>query len=102
MIALRPYLPSDRVPVGDLFADPEVMQFVGNGQPMLFEDGPHIVDRILEKYRVDLSFHVWVVEEDGGYVGHAELKRREGRPEYELIYLLERRHWNRGLGGTVA
>ena len=90
----------DRQGVGDLFADPETMRFVGDGRPLL--GGAHMIDRIFGVYRTDPAFYVWAIEENGEYAGHAELKRREGRSEYELIYILERKRWGRGLGGTVA
>ena len=38
-------------------------------------------------YRTDPAFHIWAVEENG---------------EYELIYIIERTRWGRGLGGIVA
>jgi RimJ/RimL family protein N-acetyltransferase len=78
------------------------MRFVGFGTPVLFDDKPHLLDRIFEKYRTDPTFHVWAIEEDGEYAGHTDLKRREGRSEYELIYIIERARWGRGLGGVVA
>jgi RimJ/RimL family protein N-acetyltransferase len=87
---------------GDLLADPQTMRFVGDGRPQLSNDKPHLVDRIFEKYRTDPTFHVWAVEENGEYAGHAELKRRAGRSEYELVYIIERARWGRGLGGIVA
>jgi RimJ/RimL family protein N-acetyltransferase len=92
----------DRKAVGELCADPETMRFVGDGQPQLFDGKPHLIDRIFEKYRTDPTFHIWAVEENGEYAGHAELKRREGRTEYELIYIIQRSRWGRGLGGIVA
>jgi RimJ/RimL family protein N-acetyltransferase len=101
-VTLRRYREEDRNAVEDLCADPDTMRFVGDGQPILFNDTPHLVDRIFEKYRTDPTFHVWAVEENGEYAGHAELKRRAGRSEYELIYILERSRWGRGLGGMVA
>jgi RimJ/RimL family protein N-acetyltransferase len=101
-VVLRPYHEEDRNAVGDLCADPETMRFVGDGRPMLFNDKPHLIDRIFEKYRTDPTFHVWAVEENGGYAGHAELKRRAGRSEYEVVYIVERARWGHGLGGIVA
>jgi ribosomal-protein-alanine N-acetyltransferase len=101
-VTLRRYREEDRSAVGDLCADPETMRYVGDGQPMLFENKPHLIDRIFEKYKSDSTFHVWAVEENGEYAGHAELKRRTGRGEYELIYILERARWGRGLGGIVT
>jgi RimJ/RimL family protein N-acetyltransferase len=101
-VVLRPYREEDRDAVADLLADPQTMRYVGDGRPQFFIDKPHLVDRIFEKYRTDPAFHVWAVEENGAYAGHAELKRREGRSEYELIYIIERARWGRGLGGIVA
>jgi RimJ/RimL family protein N-acetyltransferase len=101
-VVLRPYRADDRKAVNDMFADPETMRFVGDGSPQMYDAKPHPIDRVLEKYRTDPTFHVWAVEENGEYAGHAELKRREGRSEYELIYIIERERWGRGLGGIVA
>jgi ribosomal-protein-alanine N-acetyltransferase len=99
-VTLRPYREEDRGAVGDLFADAETMRFVGDGRPQA--GGTHVIDRIFRMYDVDPSFHIWAIDEDGTYAGHAELKRREGRSEYELIYIIERARWGRGLGGIVA
>ncbi len=78
------------------------MRFVGDGRLTRPDAHPHMLDRIFEKYRTDSSFHVWAVEADGRYAGHAELKRRAGRTEYELIYVLKRECWGRGIGGAVV
>jgi RimJ/RimL family protein N-acetyltransferase len=101
-VALRPYREGDRRALADMVADPQTMRYVGDGTPQLFDGKPHLLDRIFEKYRTDPAFHIWAVEENAEYAGHAELKRREGRSEYELIYILERSRWGRGLGGIVA
>jgi RimJ/RimL family protein N-acetyltransferase len=102
-VVLRPYRMGDRKALGDLVADPATMRFVGDGTPMLYgDDTPHLIDRVFEKYRTDPVFYVWAIEENGEYAGHAELKRRDGRNEYELVYILERKRWGRGLGGNVA
>jgi ribosomal-protein-alanine N-acetyltransferase len=98
-LALRAYVASDRKSLNDLVGDPEVMQFVGDGQPLAAE--PPMIDRVLAKYGTDPEFHIWAIEENGEYAGHTELKRREGRAEYELIYVLEQWRWGRGLGGAV-
>ncbi len=100
--SIRPYRSSDRRVLGELFSDPDVMRFVGDGDPIPENTEPHLIERILEKYRIDPSFHIWAIEEGGRYAGHAELKRRAGRTEYELIYILARDCWGRGLGRAVV
>ena len=97
---LRPYCVADRKAIGDLFADPGTMRFVGDGRPQV--GGTDMIDRIFRMYRIDPTFYILAVEENGEYAGHAELKRREGRSEYELIYVIERARWGRGLGSVVA
>lgn len=99
---LRRYRTSDQQSLFELFTDPDVMKYVGDGQPIGAHEEPYVIDRIFAKYRTDPSFYIWAVEEDGEYAGHAELKRRGGRTEYELIYILQRRRWGRGLGKKVV
>lgn len=99
---LRRYRATDQRALFELFSDPEVMKFVGDGRPIGAHEEPHVIDRIFAKYRTDPSFYIWAIEEGGEYAGHAELKRRGGRTEYELIYILQRRRWGRGLGKAVV
>ena len=87
-VTLRAYREDDRKAVADLVADPESMRFVGDGRPV--QRGAAMIERIFSVYRTDPAFHIWAVEEDGEYAGHAELKIPAGRDDYELIYIIER------------
>ncbi|MBV9270904.1 MAG: GNAT family N-acetyltransferase [Candidatus Eremiobacteraeota bacterium] len=99
---LRAYLPADKGAMVRLFGDPLVMRFASTGAPLKRRHAELLFDKIFEVYRSDPQFHVWAVEENGAYVGHAELKRRSGRAEYELVYFLAREVWRHGLGGRVV
>lgn len=99
---LRAYEPSDADAMFELFGDPVVMRYVGSGEPLDRAGAAALLEKILEIYRTDPAFHVWAVDEDGEYAGHAELKRRRGRSEYELIYFLRTSVWGRGLGSRVV
>jgi RimJ/RimL family protein N-acetyltransferase len=99
---LRRYERDDFPAFAELFGDPDVMRYVGDGIPLDAAAAQRLFERIFELYATDAAFHVWAIEESGGYVGHAELKRRTGRTEYELIYFLARELWGRGLGGAVV
>lgn len=101
-VALRPYTQSDLESFAALFGDPEVMRYVGDGRPLEPGGSAQLLAKVLDIYRSDPSFFVWAIEEGGEYAGHAELKRRKGREEYELIYLVERKRWGRSLGGEVV
>lgn len=78
------------------------MRFVGDGRPLERSSAHALLDKILSVYETDPSFFIWAVQDDGAYAGHAELKRRKGRSEYELIYLLAQGRWGRGMGGRVV
>ena len=101
-IALRAYRESDHESVGELFNDPEVVRFVGDGQPVAIDEKPTLFDRTIQKYQTDPTFCIWAIEESDQYIGHAELKRRSGRTEYELIYMLQRQCWGRGIGTEIV
>jgi RimJ/RimL family protein N-acetyltransferase len=100
---LRRYMRDDDLaPFAALFGDAAVMRYVGDGVPLNEAGAQRLFERVFELYATDPAFHVWAIDDAGGYAGHAELKRRTGRSEYELIYFLARDRWGRGLGGEVV
>jgi RimJ/RimL family protein N-acetyltransferase len=101
-VRLRHYARDDLPAFVALFGDPDVMRYVGDGVPLDEAGAQRLFGRVFELYATDPQFHVWAIEDGGGYAGHAELKRRTGRSEYELIYFLARDRWGRGLGGEVV
>jgi RimJ/RimL family protein N-acetyltransferase len=101
-VRLRPYERDDLAAFAALLGDPEVMRYADGGAPLAPGAASELFDKAFVLYATDPSFHIWAVDEDGAYAGHAELKRRAGRGEYELIYFLQRARWGRGLGGRVV
>ena len=100
--SLRRYALADRQAVVDLFTDAEVVRYVGEGVPLEPAAANQLMDKILDIYESDPSFFVWAVQEGDEYAGHAELKRRRGRTEYEIVYLVQRVRWGRSLGGKIV
>lgn len=100
--ALRPYTPDDIFSFVELFGDADVMRYVGDGRPLSRAEASALFERIFDIYKTDPSFYIWAIDCEDGYAGHAELKRRAGRTEYELIYVMQRKRWGRGLGGCVV
>src|SRR5450755_1576665 len=100
--SLRDYCLADKDQFVELFADREVMRYVGDGTAFASDSAKKLFARAFEIYRTDPSFFIGAIEVAGEYAGHAELKRRAGRSDYELIYILQRHRWGRGLGGRVA
>jgi RimJ/RimL family protein N-acetyltransferase len=99
---LRPYRREDRVDFVALLGDPNVMRYVGDGVPLDTAQAAQLFGRMFEVVASDPTFHVWAIEIDGAYAGHAELKRRRGKPDHELIYYLAKPYWGRGYGKRVA
>jgi [ribosomal protein S5]-alanine N-acetyltransferase len=100
-VSLRPYTSTDADSLKILFSDPEVVRYVGDGKPLVHA-ALKLFEKILDKYERDPAFFIWAIQEDGEYAGHAELKRRAGRSEYEIIYILQRSRWGRTLGSRVV
>ncbi|MEA2664005.1 MAG: hypothetical protein QOI11_949 [Candidatus Eremiobacteraeota bacterium] len=99
---LRPYRPADVADFVALLGDPEVMRYVGEGVPLSEADATALFARVFEIMANDPTFHIWAVEIGGAYAGHAELKRRRGKEDYELIYYLARPYWGCGHGKRLA
>lgn len=106
-LVFRPYEPADRERLVALFTDPEVMKYVGTGVQTEDEAREGFTRLFTHVYGPE-AFDVWalVSKEDGGFVGHAELKpRRDGLArdgDFEIIYVLGRESWGRGLATEVG
>ncbi len=104
-LGLRPWRAEDRGAWLALFGDPEVLRFVGDGSVDQERDNA-IFDWLiaLEIGPQQRFAFVYAAEFDGEIVGHVELKQTEHtrEQEWELVYVLARRAWGRGLGGALA
>lgn len=106
-LLLRPYEPGDRAAFVSLFTDAEVMRYVDRGV-LTPAEADALFRRAFTHVYAAGAFDVWGVFEKagGGYAGHAELKPRRdalARPgDWEIVYLLGRRHWGRGLATELA
>jgi RimJ/RimL family protein N-acetyltransferase len=104
-LELRAWRAEDRGAWIALFADPEVLRFVGDVSVDEERDNG-IFDRLmaLEIGSQQRFAFVCAAEFDGEIVGHVELKQTEHtrEQEWELVYVLARRAWGRGLGGALA
>jgi RimJ/RimL family protein N-acetyltransferase len=106
-LILRPYEPGDRAAFVSLFTDDEVMRYVDRGV-LGAEEADALFRRVFTHVYDARAFDVWAVFEKAGgaYAGHAELKPRSdesARPgELEIVYVLGRAHWGRGLATELA
>jgi len=104
-LCLRRLSMGDLDAVAELYADPEVMRYIGAGGPRTRE-----VTRIKLQELIDAEarqgFGMWatIERETGRFIGECGLSAWdiEGRREVEVAYLLARAYWGRGLATEAA
>lgn len=104
-LLFRPLLLSDLDDLAALYADPEVMRFLGG--PRSKEEVHQILNRYIREYETyGHSFFATLEKSDRRFIGQCGLLTQEieGQPEVELAYLLAPQYWQRGLAleGTQA
>jgi RimJ/RimL family protein N-acetyltransferase len=107
-LSLRPFTAADEVAIHAVYADPEVMRWVGHGA----HRSPAETNRALRGYADALlargyGFVAVVERESGAVVGDAGLHPLAGRgPDVELGYTLARAAWGHGyateMGGALV
>ncbi|MGD8451800.1 MAG: GNAT family N-acetyltransferase [Phycisphaerae bacterium] len=95
----------DLDPLAELYADPDVMRYIGVGG-VRTRDGTREKLRELIDAEASQGFGVWatIEWETGTFIGRCGLMtwEIEGQHELEVLYLLGRPYWGRGLGTEAA
>ena len=97
-LLFRPLTLSDLNDLAVLYADPEVMRFLGG--PRSREEVQNILNRYIEEYQLyGHSFFATILKSDERFIGQCGLLRQEveEQPEVELAYVLARPYWQHGL-----
>jgi RimJ/RimL family protein N-acetyltransferase len=78
-------------------ADPEVMRYLGDGQPPNRKDAWRQMALFIGHWALR-GYGLWAIERksDGRLIGRAGLWRPEGWPGLELGWALARASWGRG------
>lgn len=105
-LRLRPFQRDDLDDYARIIADPEVVRYIGNGQPLSREDAWRSMAMHLGHWQLR-GYGMWAVElkETGRFIGRIGLFFPEGWPGLELGWLLDRTYWGQGLaaeGGRAA
>ena len=106
-LRVRPFTDSDVAPLVELFSDPEVARFTGDGEPLSIEDAALWVrNSVANLERFGYGTGAVVEKASGALVGWAGFARPDGAPE-EVIYGFAQSAWRRGyatelLKGLVA
>ena len=100
-LRLRMFKPEDLDDLADLFADPDVTRYVGNGRPGTREDARLALESILKHWK-NHGFGRWVAtdRETGKFVGFGGLRSLFDTPE--VVYHLLQQCWGQGLATELA
>lgn len=105
-LRFRQLVEDDADTLAALFADPEVMRFIGIGGVLTRDRAQRSIERQQAEYR-ERGFGEWATidRETGDMIGLCGLIRWpdiDGVEELEVAYLLAREAWGRGLGTEAA
>src|ERR1051325_851823 len=100
-LRLRMLRDSDVDNLATLFADPNVMRYVGNGQPCDRVEAEKALASIVAHWHRH-GFGRWAIEEKESreFLGYRGLRSLFGMPE--VVYHLATRHWGKGYATEMA
>ena len=98
-LILRPLTPDDAADLFRIYSDALVMQYMGTAPATVEQEKANIEAHVRDFYGRH-GFGLWpaVLKSSKETIGWCGLLRYElnGRPETEISYLLDRRHWGQG------
>jgi RimJ/RimL family protein N-acetyltransferase len=102
-LRLRMFTQEDFVPYHIMCTDPEVVRYLGDGQPLSRMDAWRHLAIFLGSWQLR-GYGMWAVEEKGTgqFLGRVGYIHPEGWPGIELGWVLARRFWGRGFAIEAA
>jgi len=114
-LILRAPVPEDADPLAPMYADPEVMRYLGDGRTLTREETGRSVNRMIESWKADgFGLCTTVRKEDGVVIGRVGLivwnpetwqttrASSEGPTELEVGYTIGRPYWGQGYATEAA
>jgi RimJ/RimL family protein N-acetyltransferase len=100
-LRLRRFLLDDIESLFEITSDPNVVRYIGSGEPPSFAETQYAVNRMVEHWQRH-GYGRWVVEdnETGEMLGYGGLRNLDGVPE--LVYLLKKNAWGKGIATEIA
>ena len=100
-LLLRMFGPEDLDEMARLFRDPQVVKFVGDGQPVSREETERALESIIRHWQTH-GFGRWaaVDRQTHEFIGFGGLRSLFGAPE--VVYHLGSAHWGKGLATELA
>ncbi len=102
-LILRAFCKADLDTYAEMCADPEVMRYIGNGQPLSRAESWRNMAMMLGHWQLR-GYGMWAVEErqSGMMIGRIGCWQPEGWPGFEIGWTLLRVHWGGGFATEAA
>ena len=102
-LVLRMFRESDLDAYAEMFGDPDVMRFLGDGHPMTRAESWRHMALVVGHWQLR-GFGLWAVEErsTGLLAGRVGCWQPEGWPGFEIGWALRRGFWGRGYATEAA
>jgi len=114
-LLLRPPVPEDAEPLAPMYADPEVMRYLGDGRTLTPEETERSVRRMIDGWKAEgFGLYTTVRKEDGAVIGRVGLivwnpetwqttrLSADGPKELEVGYTIGRPYWGQGYATEAA
>lgn len=100
-VRLRMFKMSDLEALSHIFGDPDVIRHLGSGKPATREETEVALQSIIRHWeRHDFGRWAAIDKQTGTLIGYGGLRSFHGDPE--LVYLLAKPYWGRGLATEMA
>jgi ribosomal-protein-alanine N-acetyltransferase len=100
-LRLRIVCRNDLNDLAKLFADPDVVKYVGDGKPASREEAAKAVESMIAHWQKH-RFGRWIAADksNGAFIGFGGLRSLFGTPE--VVYHLTKKHWGKGFATELA
>ena len=100
-LLLRKFRPDDLDELAKLFSDPDVMRYVGNGQPIDRDESERALKSIIRHWESQ-GFGRWAVvnKQTREFIGFGGLRSLFDTPE--VVYHFSKANWGKGLATELA
>jgi [ribosomal protein S5]-alanine N-acetyltransferase len=102
-LLIRTWMPVDAPNVEKMFADPDVMRYIGSGGPWPPDRTRELIGVMIERYERS-GIGVWPVllKSASSVIGECGLQPLPGSDETEIAYLFDKPYWGQGYAFEAA
>jgi len=102
-LSFRNFTPDDFDSLFEIFSDPDVVRFLGTGATPSREEAQAVLNSYFAHWqRRGYGRFALIYKESGRLIGYCGLRWRSDQNQPEIVYLLAKEFWGRGLATEAA